>query len=367
MASNAAGGFSSLHDPYWTAGDYARFADHPSAGVRLWALERIEDLDVQVPAQTLRRRLDDADDAVAEMAAGLIGQRRMTELADVLLARLDRAEDGVGAACAQALAALGDRRVLGMIRRRSQHDPVARDPRIWLALSTLKGAEAADLLRQAFERIPPRSVAPVTSLLGGALMLADPAGGTPRVVERWVAETDEEEAAILLGALLPLAEFSDGVDALRDRMRSDREAAWPGLPEVLLDTLAEALPLGPIGEVRRACRKGKWGQAIETVASLADLLAKQAPGAEDIGLPSGLIRELGRHGKRLADEPVKGRDAVGLMLFALVRIAQRVRGSSLPLPETPEKRFWWLLSDAAVSYPDVEALLVTQLGGAPPS
>ncbi len=117
MASDPAVGFLSLSDPYWTIGDYARFADHPSADVRLWALGRLDELGPEIPEEILRRSLEDVDLPVATTAAELVGRLEVTSLADVLHARLERAEDAVGAACAASLARLGDQRVVNLIRR----------------------------------------------------------------------------------------------------------------------------------------------------------------------------------------------------------------------------------------------------------
>src|SRR5574342_336383 len=110
MVSDAADEFLSLPDPYWTAGDYTRFADHPSADVRLWALGRLDELGLEIPHQILRRRLEDADLPVATTAAEFVGRLQVTSLADVLHARLERAEDALGSACAASLARLGDQR-----------------------------------------------------------------------------------------------------------------------------------------------------------------------------------------------------------------------------------------------------------------
>ena len=150
MNSDVAGGYASLQDPYWTGGDYVCFADHRSADVRLWALERLEELGLEIPDEILRRRLGDPEEFVAIQAAVLAGRLGITSLTEALLARLERAEDAVGAACAESLARLGDQRVLDLIRRR-KHLPVEdRNPRVWLALSMRKDLEAAGILREAF-------------------------------------------------------------------------------------------------------------------------------------------------------------------------------------------------------------------------
>lgn len=86
-----------IRDPYWTHADYLRLADHPSSDVRFWALDRMEELELDIPAEVLRRRLDDPDGSVAVVAARLIGDREIGALADDLLARVNRAEDAAGA------------------------------------------------------------------------------------------------------------------------------------------------------------------------------------------------------------------------------------------------------------------------------
>jgi hypothetical protein len=137
-----------VSDPYWALDDYVRFTGHGSAEVRLWALTRLDELSLEFSPDVLRRRLRDGDDAVALAAVGLAGRRRVAGVADALLARLQRAEDPLGAACAHALAQMGDGRLVEAIRRRHHLPPEERDPRIWLALSILGGAEASQLLRR---------------------------------------------------------------------------------------------------------------------------------------------------------------------------------------------------------------------------
>ncbi|MBI2562727.1 MAG: hypothetical protein HYW08_10150, partial [candidate division NC10 bacterium] len=218
MASNGAGGFSSLHDPYWTGGDYVRFAEHGSADVRLWALERLEELGLEIPDETLRRRLDDPEESVALLAAVLAGRLEMASLTDALLARLERAEDAAGAACAESLARLGDPRILDLIRRRN-HLPVEdRNPRVWLALSILTGPEAAEILREAFERFSSHGRGDIASILARSLMVADPGPGISLVVERWAREAKDTLADALLHGLLLLCGFPEGAEALRDAL-----------------------------------------------------------------------------------------------------------------------------------------------------
>ncbi|MBI2164164.1 MAG: hypothetical protein HYU32_08580, partial [candidate division NC10 bacterium] len=237
MASNGAGGFSSLHDPYWTGGDYVRFAEHGSADVRLWALERLEELGLEIPDETLRRRLDDPEESVALLAAVLAGRLEVASLADALLARLERAEDAAGAACAESLARLGDPRILDLIRRRD-HLPVEdRNPRVWLALSILTGPEAAGILREAFERFPSHGRGDIASILARSLMVADPGLGVSLVVERWARETMDTLADPLLHGLLLLCGFPEGAEALRDAMENDQEPPDVSLPEEVLDGL----------------------------------------------------------------------------------------------------------------------------------
>ena len=73
MTSDTAGGFSSPYDPYWTAEDYVRFTNHRSADVRLWALERLEELGLEISGQILRRLLDDVSRRRAAHGRGLLG------------------------------------------------------------------------------------------------------------------------------------------------------------------------------------------------------------------------------------------------------------------------------------------------------
>jgi len=54
-------GFASLKDPCFSPSEYIRLANHGSPGVRLWALTRLEALGLEVPEDTLRKRLADAD------------------------------------------------------------------------------------------------------------------------------------------------------------------------------------------------------------------------------------------------------------------------------------------------------------------
>jgi hypothetical protein len=120
-------------DPYWTLSDYLRLAEHKSSRVRFWVLDRMDELELNIPADRLRRWLEDADASVAATAARLIGDREITALTDVLLARAHGAEDAVGATCALSLAHLGDPRFGGVLRKRSNVAPTERDPRVWQA------------------------------------------------------------------------------------------------------------------------------------------------------------------------------------------------------------------------------------------
>jgi hypothetical protein len=143
-----------VRDPQWTLSDYLCLADHESSRVRFWVLDRMEELSLDIPSECLRRWLEDSDASMAVSAARLIGDREMTALADALLARMNRAEDAVGATCALSLAHLGDRRVVEALRKRSNVAPADRDQRVWQALSLMKTSEATDLIRQAFARLP---------------------------------------------------------------------------------------------------------------------------------------------------------------------------------------------------------------------
>lgn len=335
-----------VRDPQWTLSDYLRLADNESSRVRFWVLDRMEELSLDIPADRLWRWLEDSDASVAVSAARLIGDREMTALADALLARMNRTEDAVGATCSLSLAHLGDRRVVEALRKRSNVAPADRDQRVWQALSLMKTSEATDLIRQAFARLPLQGAASVASALGAALAVADPAVGVPLVVERWLGAQDETEADLLLGSLLSLLEFPDGAEGLRDAMRSAAASDEAGMVEGILEALAETCPLGPVGELRRACQRGKWGRAVESLAPLADAMANRM----DDGFPLTLVRTLGRHGKRLAGSVGKGQDAVGLGLLALKQIDETVCESGLALPETPEEQFRWLLNDAASAY-----------------
>lgn len=339
-----------IRDPYWTLSDYLRLAQHKSARVRFWALDRMEELELDLPADRLRRCLEDADDSVAATAARLIGDREITALADDLLARVSRVEDAAGATCALSLAHLGDRRFVEALRKRSSVAPADRDPRVWQALSLPRTPEATDLIRRALTELPPRGATSVAAGLGAALAVADPATGVPLAVDRWLGAEDEAEADLLLGSLLSLLEFPGGAEDLREAMRSAAASDDAGMVEAILGALAETCPLGPVGELRGAWRRGKWARAIETIASLADALVKRIPGGEHDGFALSLVRTLGARGKRLAGSGGKGQDAVGLGLLALQNIDETMREAELALPEAPEEQLRWLLGDVASAY-----------------
>ena len=339
-----------VRDPYWTRADYLRLADHQSSRVRFWALDRMEELAVDIPADRLRRWLEDSDAGVAMATARLIGERRLTALGDALLARLDRAEDAAGVMCAVSLAELRDPRLVEALRKRSQVAPTDRDPRVWQALSLARTPEATALIRQALAALPPRGDASVAAGLETTLAVAEPASGLPLLVDRWLGAEDKAEADLLLGSLLSLLEFPGGAEGLRDAMRSDASSEDAGMVEGILDLLAETCPLGPIGELRRACRRGTWGRALDSLAALADSLTNGRPGDDAVGFPLALVRTLGARGKRLAGSAGKGRDAVGLGLLALQRIEETLRESELSIPEPLEEQLRWLLGETASAY-----------------
>ena len=339
-----------IQDPYWTLADYLRLAGHQSSRVRFWVLDRMEELELDIPADCLRRWLDDADSGLAVMTARLIGDRRLIALADALLARVDRAEDAVGATCAMSLAHLGDPRFVEALRKRSHVAPADRDPRVWQALSLVKTPEATEVIRQALAKLPPHGATSVASALGAALAVADPPSGVPLAVDRWLGEENAAEADLLLGSLLALLEFAGGARELRDAMRSEASSDEAGMVEGILDILAETCPLGPIGEVRRACRRGKWARAIEGLVPLADALVKRMSDGEHDGFALSLVRTLGGHTKRLAASAGKGQDAVGLGLLALQQIDETMRESEVAPPEMPEEQLRWLLGEAASAY-----------------
>ncbi|MBI3120668.1 MAG: SEC-C domain-containing protein [candidate division NC10 bacterium] len=367
MASNVADEFPSFHAPYWTVGDYVRFADHPSADVRLWALERLEELGLEIPDETLRRRLDDPEESVALLAAVLAGRLEVASLADALLARLERAEDAAGAACAESLARLGDPRILDLIRRRN-HLPVEdRNPRVWLALSILTGPEAAGILREAFERFPSHGRGDIASILARSLMVADPGPGISLVVERWAREAKDTLADPLLHGLLLLCGFPEGAEALRDALEHDQEPPDVSLPEEVLDDLADLLPFGPVRDIRKSCRKGKWGRAMEGLLALAAPLASRAPDSSEAALSLLLIGALAERGEAIHRVEEKLRDAVGLLLLALDQIAGAVRMPGLTLPETLDGQLRWLLSDAALPHLEAQAAVVDRLVAAAPT
>ncbi len=367
MTSDVAGGYPSLQDPYWTDGDYVRFADHRSTAVRLWALERLDELGLEIPDKILRRRLDDPDEFVAIQAAVLAGRLGMASLTDALLARLERAEDAVGAACAESLARLGDPRVVELIRRR-KHIPVEdRNPRVWLALSMRKDPEAAGILREAFERFPSDGRGDIASILSKALMVADPGPGILPVVQRWARETKEPLADALLHGLLLLCGFPEGAEALRDALEHDQEPPDVSLPEKVLDGLVDLLPFGPVRHIRKSCRKGKWRRAMEGLLALAEPLASRAPDKSEAALSLLLIRALAERGEAIHRVEEKLRDAVGLLLLALDQIAGAVRMAGLTLPETLDGQLRWLLSDAALPHPEVQGAVVDRLVAAGPT
>ncbi len=367
MAVPVHGGFASLKDPCFSASDYLGFTGHGSSQVRRWALERSEELGLEVPEEVLRKRLEDTDLTIALTAADLAGRHGMGGLADALLARLEAAEDAVGVACAQSLADLGDRRVLAAIGRRGQLDPAERHEGLWLALAALDDPEAARLLWQAFIRLAGPGEVTIAFELSWALMRADPRAGIPEVLDRWLAQDDEIETDEMLESLLALVDFEEGVDVFREVMEPNQQEAELSLPEDILEPLSEVLPLGPLGEVRRAWRKRRWRDALEPLVRLAEALAGPAPAQANIVLPLTLLRALGERAGRLRREEEKARDAAGLMLLALDAIAQEAREASLRLPESPEEQLAWLLSDAALAYPEAQARVVARLAEAPPT
>jgi len=330
-------------------------------------LRRLDDLDLEIPVEVLRGCLWDADDVLSGGAAVLIGKRGVSALADALLDRLRQDEDTFGAPCAMALADLGDRRVLEFLRRRSERGPLQCDPGVWLALSSLKGSEAIRLLREAFEQLPVRGAAPVASLLAGAFVLSDPQEALPLVVDRWLESPETEDADALLAALLPVAEFEGGVEALRSAMQPDRESSWPGLHEAMLGMLSEHVPLRLTSEASHAGRKGKWARLVEALLPVADWLEAEAKSRTDAGLPFALVRAFGARSKRLGGAPDRAREGSALMLLDLVRVSQMGRERAVTLPQSSEDRLGWLLSDAAASYPETAASVFEQLAAeAPP-
>lgn len=367
MASDPAVGFLSLSDPYWTIGDYARFADHPSADVRLWALGRLDELGLEIPEEILRRRLEDVDLPVATTAAELVGRLEVTSLADVLHARLERAEDAVGAACAASLARLGDQRIVNLIRRQSHLPVESRDPRIWLALSELNGPEAQDSLLQAFGNLSSPTGATTASFLSKALMLADPERGIPQVVRRWAGEADDDQADALLHGLLLLCALPEGPEALRDALEPDQESPEIPLPQEILDGLAELLPLGPIRDIRKLWRRRQWTRAMAALIPLAEPLASRAPNEGDVALSLRLIRALAEHAEAINRAGEKSRDSVGLLLLALDQLARAASTASLILPETLDGQLHWLLSDAALPHPEGQAAVASRLVAAGPT
>jgi tetratricopeptide (TPR) repeat protein len=367
MASDATGGFPSLPDPYWTTGDYVRFADHPSADVRLWALGRLDELGLEIPDQTLRRRLEDVDIPVASTAADLVGRLEVTSLADVLYARLKRAEDAIGSACAASLARLGDQRVVNLIRQRSHLPVESRDPRIWLALSELKDPEAQGLLLEAFGTLASATGAANASILSRALMVADPERGIPRVVSRWAGQADDDQGDTLLHNLLLVCAFPEGPDALRAALEPDQDSPEVPLPQEILDDLADLLPLGPVRDIRKLCRRRKWRRAMAALIPLAGPLASRAPNEADVVLSLLLIRALSEQWETINCSAEKCRDAVGLLLLALDQLAEAARTASLTLPETLDGQLHWLLSDAALPYPEGQAAVTSRLLAAGPT
>ena len=367
MTSSIAGGFASLPDPYWSVEDYVRFADHPSAEVRLWGLEHLDELGLEIPVETLRRRLQDVDLSVATKAAALVGQLEVTSLADVLHARLERAEDAVGAACAGSLALLGDPRVVKLIRQRSHLPVESRDPRIWVALSDLKGPEAQGLLLAAFDGLSSQASATTASLLSSTLMLADPERGIPRVVGRWAGQGDNAQTDALLHGLLLLCAFLEGTEEFRNAMDPDQEPSEVSLPKDILDGLADLLPLGPIRDIRKSCHRRKWSRALAALVPVAEPLASRAPIEGDVALARLLVPALAEHAETIYRTKEKSRDAVGLLLLAFDQLAQAARETNLVLPEGLDAQLGWLLSDAAFPYPQGVAAVSSRLIAAGPA
>jgi hypothetical protein len=306
-----------VRDPHWTLSDYLRLAQHRSSRVRFWALDRMEELELDIPADCLSSRLDDADGSVAATAARLIGDREVAALADDLLARVTRAEDAVGATCALSLVHLGDRRFVEALCARRNVAPADRDPRIWQALSLARTPEATDLIRQALAALPPRGAPSIAAGIGAALAVADPPTGVPLAVEsvaggggRGGGRPPPGVAAV--PARIPRRGTAiAGRHALRGRVGRCRDGRGnPGCP-------GGNVPAWAVGELRGACRRGKWARAIETIASLADALVTRMPSGEHDGFALSLARTLGARGKRFAGSGGKGQDAVGLGLLAL--------------------------------------------------
>jgi tetratricopeptide (TPR) repeat protein len=342
-------------DPYWTKSDYLRLGEHGEGAVRLWALRRLENLGLDFPVELLRRRLGDEDEMVAAATAMLIGRHKVSELADALLDRLLRGGGTVEGVCAMAMAELGDGRIMKFLRRQISRGPFASDPGVVHALATLKGPEANQLLREAFEQVPTRGTAPVASLIARAFVECDPKAAIPLVVDRWLECSEGEDADALLAALLSAADFQDEVEELRDSMRPDRESSWPGLHEAMLATLSQHGPLRLTIDASRACRKGKWARLVEALVPIADWLEAEARGLDDNECALTLARTLGARSKRIGGSSERAMVASGLMLLDLVRLSHRVRARTLTIPEVPEERLRWLLSEAAVSFPDAAA------------
>jgi tetratricopeptide (TPR) repeat protein len=230
----------------------------------------------------------------------------------------------------------------------------------------LKGPEAVQLLREGFEQLPRKGATSFASLLAGSFIVADPQEALPLVIDRWLDASEGEEADAWLAALLPTAEFDGDVEEFLGALKPDRESSWPGLHEATLGLLAEDVPLRLTSEASQAVRKGKWERLIQALIPIADWLETALKSEADDEVSLALVRTLGARSKRLGGNPDRAREASALMLLDLARIARRVRERALSLPQAPEERLRWLLSDAAASCPRTVESTFEQLSAETP-
>jgi hypothetical protein len=206
---------ASLSDLLWSREDCIRWARHPEAGIRKWALEKLAACFGGIPEAVVAERVDDPDPIVSRLAIEAAVAQGFCFLGERILARYRRGDPFLVATCLQAL---GKFRVPGLgeaIRARLRAASLEERIATWVSLMACQVPDGEPMLLDAMNRRPPPEPDEMAGILAGLALGGSPEGQR-HAVARLVAGYEDLREGLLLDALLPGLGYSGPAEDFLD-------------------------------------------------------------------------------------------------------------------------------------------------------
>jgi HEAT repeat protein len=310
-------------DGLWRPEALVRAAADPRPEVRRWALERLAEADEEAAEGVIMAGIADPDPEVAEAAIHWAAMLELGSCRDALLTRYRSADPPLAAAAATSLAALGDERVVTVLREREAAGRADDAERLstWARLGGLPGAEARKCLLEAWHTRGRETAPEAVGALAGALLWRQDPEGVGLVVDALLEEPAAAVRQHVMNVLLPLV--GGAVSGAEVRMLGAGSAPrGAGLViQGALAGLAALVTPATAGELTRAWGKGHVDRCLDLVVTIVGELGGKSGGRSLYGAALTLLETLASRRSAIARlRPAPQRELTVLALLALDRI-----------------------------------------------